>query len=176
MKRRPEPAEYAADFQRYVSRVPEVDILAALELQAGEVREALARVPGGREGYRYEPGKWSIREVVGHFLDAERVFGCRALCIARGDTTSLPGFDEGEYAKKAGHDRVPLASLLAEFESLRESHELMLTHLEPAAWNRIGTANGHPVSARALAYIMVGHVRHHLAVLESRYGVGASAI
>ena len=170
---RPLPNEYDVAFERYVSRVPETDILAALERQPAELAAALASVPPERESHRYAPGKWSIREVVGHMLDSERVMGYRALAISRGDKAALPGFEEKDYAATAGHDSRTLASLLEEISSLRASHIPMLRHLDEAAWVRIGTANSLPITTRALAYILVGHVRHHLAVLREKYGVGA---
>lgn len=173
-KQRPAPNEYVSAFERYISRVPETDVLPALEKQPAEIRTALSAVTGERERFRYAPGKWSIREVVGHVIDTERVLGYRAVCIARGETAPLPGYDENTYAANAGHDRRPLASLLAEYEALRRSHVLMLGDLDDAAWLRVGTANGHPVSVRALAFVLVGHVRHHLAVLAEHYGVAAS--
>jgi len=170
---RPRPEEYDAAFERYVSRVPETDIVAALERQPAELAAVLASVPPEREEYRYAPGKWTIRGVVGHVLDAERVFGYRALCVARGDKASLPGFEQNDYAVNAGSDRRTLASLAAEFASLRASHVLMLRYVDDAGWLRVGTANALPVTPRALAYILVGHVRHHVAVLREKYGVGA---
>jgi hypothetical protein len=170
---RPRPDEYDAAFERYVSRVPETDILAALDKQPAELAATLASVPPERERYRYAPGKWSIREVVGHMVDAERVMGYRALAISRGDTASLPGFEEKDYAATAGHDQRPLASLVEEIRILRTGHVLMLRYLDDAAWVRFGTANALPVTPRALAYILVGHVRHHVAVLREKYGVAA---
>ena len=169
---RPAATEYPSYFEGYVSRVSESDVVAALERQPEELQRALSAVSPERSTYRYAPGKWSIRQVVGHLVDAERAFGYRAMCVARGDTTPLPGFDEESYASNAGHDDRDLAALLAEFDALRRSHILMLRGLSDAAWTRLGNANGHPVSVRAQAFIMAGHVRHHLAVLESRYGVG----
>jgi len=103
---RPGPGEYVSYFERYVSRVPETDVLAALERQPDDLRAALARVPEEREGSRYAPGKWSTREVVGHIIDTERVLGYRALCISRGEAAPLPGYDENTYAANAGHDRI----------------------------------------------------------------------
>ena len=170
---RPRPDEYDKAFERYVSRVPETDILAALEAQPAEIAAALASVPPAREEYRYAPGKWTVRGVLGHILDAERVFGYRALCISRGEKASLPAFEEDDYAARAGHDRRPVASLLEEFATLRKSHVLMLRHVDDEAWTRFGTANALPVTPRAIAYILVGHVRHHVAVLKDKYGVGA---
>lgn len=172
---RPAPGEYAPAFERYLNRVPESDALAPLERQLAEIRAALGSLTDERAGYRYAPGKWSIRGVLGHLTDTERVFGYRALCIARGDTASLPGFEENDYAANAGHDRYAIADLVAEFEAVRRANISMLSHLDEAALRRIGTANGGPTSTRALAYLMVGHARHHLGVLSSKYGVAVGA-
>ena len=170
---RPSPGEYPAPFERYISLVTEDDALPVLARQPDEVRAALEGVSDDRAGFRYGPDKWSIREVVGHFTDAERVFGFRAMTFARGDKTPLPGFEENDYAAIAGHDRYALPDLVTEFEVLRQSNVSMLSHLDPQAISRVGTANGSPVSVRALAFIMAGHVRHHLGVLAGKYGVPA---
>jgi hypothetical protein len=172
---RPLRTEYVKDFEEYVSRVPETDALPVLEAQPALLRATLSGVSEERSLFRYDPAKWSIRQVIGHTIDAERVSGYRLLCIARGDSSSLPGFEEAEYAANAGHDHCHLASLLLEFESLRQSHVLMLRHLPEDALMRIGTANGNPITVRALAFGMAGHIRHHIAVLTSRYGVGSGA-
>jgi hypothetical protein len=168
---RPMPTEYAAAFEDYVSRVPETDPIPVLARQPDELMTSLSPLSEEAASLRYEPGKWSIRELLGHVIDSERVMGYRALCISRGETASLPGFEEKEYAENAGHDAYTLRSLLEEFELVRRSHVSMLRHLAPAAWTRIGTANAHPVSVRALAFVMAGHVRHHHSVLRERYGV-----
>ena len=130
---RPAPGEYHKAFERYVSLVPEDDALPVLAAQPAQVRAALEKVSGDRAGFRYGPDKWSIREVVGHFTDAERVFGFRAMTFARGDKAPLPSFEENDYAAIAGHDRYALPDLVAEFEALRRSNVSMLAHLDPAA-------------------------------------------
>ncbi len=170
---RPRPDEYDKAFERYVSRVPETEILSALEAQPTELSRALGTVAPERETFRYAPGKWSIRDVVGHIVDAERVMGYRALAISRGEKATLPAFEEDDYAAAAGYAHRPLASILDEFACLRRSHVLMLGHLDDGAWVRFGTANALPVTPRALAYILVGHPRHHVAVLKEKYGVDA---
>jgi hypothetical protein len=175
MTARPAPTEYAPFYETYVSRVPEEEILPALASQVVEIRRFAAAVPAEREGHRYAPGKWSVREVLGHLADGERLFGYRALCIGRGDRQPLPGFDEQAYMADSGFDQVRLADLAEDFAAARESNLRMLSRFAPDAWRRVGTANSVPVSARALAWIMAGHVRHHLAVLQGRYGVGAGA-
>jgi hypothetical protein len=168
---RPLENEYAPAFQGYVSRVDEDDIMQAMRSQIDALDVLLDRVPPERETYRYGEGKWSIREIVGHLIDGERVFGYRALCLARGETQNLPGFDQDQYMLTAPFDRIDLEDLLSEFRLVRLSNIAMLRTLDEAAWTRMGTANGNAVSVRALVYIMVGHLRHHMAVLRERYGV-----
>lgn len=172
---RPEPTEYATYYGRYISLVDGDDLLEVLNHQPSKMQLALSNLSESDAGYRYAPGKWSIREVVGHIIDTERVFGYRAFCIARGEKVSLPGFDEKEYAQNSGHDATPLAELLEEFESVRRSNLLLFRHLLPQAWESMGVASENPVSTRALAYILAGHVIHHLTVLEERYAVKPSA-
>ncbi len=172
---RPAAGEYAPYFERYVSRVPEDDVIPVLERQRAEVRQVFAGVPEARGGHRYAPGKWSVREMLGHVLDTERIFAYRALCIARGETAALPGFEQDDYVARAGHDRWTLAELLDDFDAVRQGNVAMLAHLDDGAVRRVGTSSGHPTSVRAIAYILAGHVRHHLGVLAEKYGVGSPA-
>jgi len=152
-----------------VGLVPEDDILSVLAAQAGEIPRLAATVPAGRETHRYAPGKWSVREIFGHIGDGERVFGYRAFCISRGEESNLPSFDEQEYVAHSTFGGCPLADLVEEFGRLRESNLIVLRRLDEAAWLRSGSANGAPISVRALAFIMAGHVRHHLHILSTRY-------
>ena len=168
---RPRDDEYAESYRAYVDLVPESDVLAVLAAQGDELRRLLSRVPRERETFRYGPGKWSIREVVGHIGDGERVFGYRAFCISRGDQASLPGFDENDYVNASGYDRRPLGGLVEVFESLRAANLFELSAIEPDAWGRVGTMNGTSVSVRAVAFMLAGHVRHHMAILTNRYEV-----
>jgi hypothetical protein len=117
---------------------------------------------------RHAPYTWSIKEVVGHLTDAERIFGYRALRIARHDPTLLSGFDENDYVRNATFDACPLSELATEFELVRRSHLCFFRHLKSEAWLRSGVANGNTVSVRALAYIIAGHERHHVAILRKR--------
>ena len=172
MTTRPPETEFAPYYLRYVSLVPEEEVLAALEGQLAEVASAFAAVAPEREIYRYAPGKWSIREMLGHMIDAERVFGYRAFCISRGEAAPLPRFDENSYVAESTYNDATLADLVAEFTSTRRSNQAFLSALTEGAWQRIGTASNNPVSVRALAFIMVGHVRHHLNLLRSSYGSG----
>ena len=168
---RPLETEYAPAYQGYVAHVAEDDILPAMRSQIDALDVLLDRVAPEQETYRYAEGKWSIREIIGHLIDGERVFGYRALCIARGETQDLPGFDENEYMVNAPYEQVELEDLLSEFRLARLSNIAMLRTLDETAWTRMGMANGVPVSVRALAFIMVGHTRHHMGVLRERYGL-----
>lgn len=167
----PTSSEYRAYFDRYIALVRDEDVLRLLAHQDAAVREALADLPEERAAYRYAAGKWSVREVLGHMIDTERVFGFRALSIARGELASLPPFDENAYAGLAGHDRCAVAELAREFGLLRRSHVMLFRHMDEAAWGRIGSVDGHPTSTRAVAFMMAGHVRHHGRILSERYGV-----
>lgn len=166
---RPTDAEYAPLYAGYVALVPETELLGVLEAQ----REELARVAAaaGDGGHRYAPGKWSVRELLGHVVDAERVFGYRAFCISRGETAALPGFDEKLYVSNAPRQPRAPAEIALEFAAVRHAQLLGLVQLGPDDWLRTGTASGVPVSVRALGFIMAGHVRHHLGVLRTRYGI-----
>lgn len=171
---RPAETEYASFYQTYVAHVTEEDILPAMRSQIDALDVLLDRVPPERETYAYAEGKWSIRQIIGHLIDGERVFGYRALCIARGETQSLPGFDENAYMPNAPYANVELEDLLSEFRLVRLSNIAMFRTLDKDAWAREGIANGSPVTVRALAYIMAGHVRHHMGVLRDRYQVAGA--
>lgn len=168
---RPEPTDYASFYAGYVSLVPEEDVLTAIQTQSSETQKVLASIDEARGSYRYAEGKWSIKEVFGHLSDAERVFGYRALCIARGDETSLPGFDEQAYMANANFDAWKIGDLAEMYALVRRSNIVLFRNLPDEAWNRRGVANDSPVTVRALAYMIVGHERHHLKVLRERYKV-----
>jgi hypothetical protein len=167
---RPAATEFSSGNAAYIDLVPEDDVVKLLDQQLAEFLGLLAHVSEADGNVCHAPYTWSVKQVVGHLIDCERVFGYRALRFARGDTTPLPGFDEVPYAQAAESNRCRLRDLVAEFEALRRSHILFWRHLPEAAWTRVGEANGQPVSVRALAYIMAGHARHHLAILHRRLG------
>jgi uncharacterized damage-inducible protein DinB len=169
---RPAAAEHAPDFQKYVALVPDGPILAHLEERMVGTAELLQTLSEPQAMHRYAPGKWSVKEVIGHLADAERVFAYRALCVARDDQTPLPGFDEDSYAAKANTDRRPLPRIVEELRTVRAATLSLFGGFDAAAAARIGNANGIPVSVRALAWIIAGHELHHLGVLRERYGVG----
>ncbi len=166
---RPADTEFAPFYGRYVSLVPELDVLSVLERQVDEIAAVMARVPADRERHRYAEGKWSIREVLGHLVDAERVFGYRAFCIGRGEKAALPSFDENAYVADSSYDQVALRDLTHELATVRDANLIALRRLDASAWQRAGTASGKPVTTRALAFIMAGHLRHHLGILRERY-------
>lgn len=166
---RPQAGEYAAFYAGYVALVPDGDIVAILATQLEDTLAMLRQVNEQQAGFRYAEGKWSIREVVGHIADAERVFAYRALRFARRDATPLPGFDENAWVEQAGADRRPLASLIAELAAVRAATVSLFASLAPESWTLSGTANGKEISVRALAWIAAGHELHHRAILNERY-------
>lgn len=166
---RPEQNEYAAFYETYVSLVEETDIVSALEKNLYELQNLLAEVSEEKGSYAYAENKWSIRELLGHLIDGERVFSYRALRISRDDKTPLASFEENSYIANSNFSRAKLADLIEEFSLLRASNILLFKNLSDEAWLRTGTASEAAVSVRALAYIMVGHVRHHANILRERY-------
>ena len=169
---RPEADEIPSHYVGYIKRVPELDPVMVCAAQI-EVTEALLHGLSENDAmYRYERGKWSVKEVVGHLADVERIMAYRALRIARGDTTPLPGFDENAYVPVAKFDSRSLADLVGELRTARAATLALLRTFDADAWRRRGTASGKPVSVRALAYMIPGHERHHLEILRTRYGVG----
>jgi MOSC domain-containing protein YiiM len=169
---RPGPNEHNPYYSRYISRVPDdVDLLALLAEQRDATVALLASVAPDRRSFRYAPGKWSVKEVVGHLTDAERIFGYRALRIARGDATPLAGFEENEYVPFARCDDLSLDQLAEEWAAGRNASITMFRNLPAEAWVRQGTADGSGISVRALAFVIAGHVTHHLETLRTRYGI-----
>lgn len=168
---RPAAAEYAPYYGRYIDKVPEGDLLGTLEDQARETQTLLAGLSDAKALHRYAPGKWSIKEVIGHVTDAERVFSYRALRFARADSTALPGFDENAWVPPGNFDARALKDLAAELDAVRRATIALFRGLDPAALARGGTASDNPVSVRAIAWIIAGHERHHVALLHERYHV-----
>ena len=166
---RPGKDEYAPYYERYTSLVPEGDVVETLERQLGETLALLGSVDEERAGSRYEPGKWSVKEVVGHMIDAERIFAYRALTFARGDRTALPGFEQDDYIGTGAFDARTLRDLAEEFEHVRRSTIKLFGSLSEEAWLRRGTASDSEVSVRALAHIIAGHEAHHVNILRARY-------
>lgn len=166
---RPEPSEYAEYYGQYVRLVPAGDLLEILSSQFSGTLGLLGRLDESRGGHRYAPGKWSIKEVVGHLSDTERVFAYRALRIGRGDTTSLPGFDDQAYVSELRAGDRTVAEMAAEWGDVRRATIALLRNLPKAAWQRSGIASDEPITVRALAYVIAGHAQHHLEILKTRY-------
>ncbi|MCX6136311.1 MAG: DinB family protein [Ignavibacteriales bacterium] len=168
---RPAQGDYAADYQYYIDLVPDGDILELFRRQIGDTIASLTPLSDAAADYRYAPDKWSIKEIVGHMIDTERVFAYRALCFARNESAVLPGFDQDAWAKAASFGRRPLKSLLAEMNLTRTMTLVFFENLTDEEWLRRGIANDRPFSVRALAYALAGHERHHLNILRTRYKV-----
>jgi uncharacterized damage-inducible protein DinB len=166
---KPEETEYLSYYSGYVSRVGDANVLDTLGKQLDETLGLLRSIPESQAGFRYAPGKWSIKELVGHMIDTERIFAYRALRFARNDRTPVPGYEQDDYIRHASFDDYPLDDLAAEFASVRQSTLFLFRHLDEEAWMRRGVANESEVSVRALAYIIAGHELHHREVLRSKY-------
>lgn len=166
---RPTTDEYPSFFAGYVAQVPDGDVVEAL-IGSAEITAALLHdVSDEVAGHAYAEGKWTLKEVLLHCADAERIFAYRALRMARGDETPLPGWDENEYAPMSGANARTLDSILDEFESVRDATVTLFQGLPEAAWSRAGTANGRSLTVRAIAWIAAGHLLHHLAVMQEKY-------
>ena len=167
--RRPATDEHALYYGRYVASVPDGDVIETLEREGDALLALLRALPPRLEEHRYAPDKWSVRDLVGHCIDAERVFAYRALAFARGDGNALPGFEENEWARTSNAGDRSLAELCDDWEAVRAATVRLLRGLDRAALGRGGTASNARVTVRALAWIIAGHAAHHRAVLEERY-------
>jgi uncharacterized membrane protein YgaE (UPF0421/DUF939 family) len=166
---RPNKDEYAAYYHTYVEKVPDGDIIKILKKQNDQIKKLLKNISKKRSLFRYAPDKWSVREVLGHMIDTERIFAYRALRFARNDVNDLPGFDENEYARQSNYNDIKLKELIEEFIAIRKSNIIMLKNFSDEVELRKGTANGNSFTVRAMAYIMAGHVNHHLNIIKERY-------
>ena len=166
---RPEEGEYLSYYGRYIALVPEGDILETMVRQNESTMALLGSLSGTQGGHRYAPDKWSVKELVSHVSDAERIFADRALRFARHDETPLPGFEENDYVRNGGFDAFSLADIAKGFASVRRSTVSLFELMSEEATKRRGKANNADVSVRALAHIIVGHEIHHLNVLRERY-------
>jgi DinB family protein len=166
---RPAANEYAPPYAQYISLVPGDDVLSVLGSQLPQIT-AMFSGRSERDGnFRYAPDKWSVKEVVGHLADTERIMAYRALCIARGDQTPIPGFEQDDYVRGARFSPRKLDDLVAEFTDVRMATLAFFRSLDAEAWGARGVANKNEVTVRALAFIIAGHVLHHRRVLEERY-------
>jgi hypothetical protein len=176
MNGRPNASEYNPRFDRYIQLVPEDNICVALAQQLHETVSFVYHVPEPIVDYRYAPGKWTTREVMGHILDTERILGFRLLSFARGDSAPLNLADEELYVKNGEFSRFPLREWVEEYSLLRRSNIALVRHLPRESWERTGIVSGMLISVRALAYIMVGHERHHIQIIQNLYLCQAEAL
>ena len=173
--RRPVAGEYHEYYGRYIDLVPQGDVIAALETQMEETQAILASVPRVREEYRYAPGKWSVREVVGHLIDTERLFAFRCLWIGRGAVGDQPSMDQDAWAEASGAAERPLSELAAEWAAARKDSVLLFRGLSDESWARSGTASGRRIVTRAFPWIIAGHELYHRALLKRDYHLGVDA-
>lgn len=166
---RPEKNEYAEYYETYVSLVGETDVVSAMQNQIDELNELFSQISDEKGLYAYAEGKWTIKELLGHLIDGERVFAYRAFRFSRADKTPLPGFDQTPYIENANYNSIKITDLLSELILLRKSNILLFSNLSDEAWSRTGIASDNEISVRALVYILVGHIRHHLNILKERY-------
>ena len=167
---RPDASEFAPFYAGYIGKVPDSGPVKALEEQIARF-EKLKSLPEDKANHAYADGKWTVKEVVGHLADGERVFSYRLTRIARGDQTPLAGFDENAWAKTAPHRHRQIADIANEMIAIRRATLALIDSLDDTAIANTGVANNNPVSARAICWILAGHAQHHLAILADRYGV-----
>jgi uncharacterized damage-inducible protein DinB len=166
---KPKSKEYPSYYSRYIDLIKSEDILSVLENQNQDMHDLLSRISEEAATFRYAPEKWSIKEVIGHVIDVERIFVYRALRIARGDKTPLPGFEEDDYVKNANFDSRTLIDLSDEFRSVRESTLTMFSSFEEKIYSREGTASGLKFTVRSIPFIIAGHEVHHRQVIKDKY-------
>lgn len=168
-QKRPKTGDYATSYEKYISLVPEGEFLQILETQLRDWQQVVGKLSEAAADFRYAPDKWSIKEVLGHVTDSERIFAYRLLRIARGDQTPLAGFEQDDYVRTANSSARKRSELLEEFTAVRGATMALVSSLDDAAWVRRGVANQKEISATALAFVIAGHERHHRLVLEERY-------
>jgi uncharacterized damage-inducible protein DinB len=169
---RPGADEYFEYYGKYVALLATDDAMTALQDQIADTVRVLKSADETRALHRYAPGKWSVKEVVGHVTDAERIFAYRALRIGRADTTPIEGFDENTYVPAGRFDRRPLTELVTDYEIARQGTLALFRGFDEEAMTRRGTANGKTISVRAIAWIIAGHELHHRSILVEKYGLG----
>lgn len=166
---RPDQNEYTPYYYQYIKLVPQNNILEYLNQQLDETIKLFTGVSEEKAMFRYAPDKWSVKEVLGHIMDGERIFAYRALCISRGEKNSLPGFEQNDYVANANFDELKLTDIMDEFVALRKSNLKMFGNFSEEMWTRRGIANKNEVTVRAVAYVLAGHALHHLNVIRERY-------
>jgi len=166
---KPAAEEFNEYYGRYITQVTEPDLLGVLAAQPAEIAGVFGSLDESKGTYAYDEGKWTLKEVLSHLIDGERHFAYRVHRISRGDTTPIEGFEQDGYIENSYANERTFADLIAEFTELRHANLRQLKMLSESDWIRTGTASGFPVSVRALAFIMAGHIRHHTAIVNERY-------
>jgi hypothetical protein len=166
---KPDTSDYAPVFHRYISLVEESTIQEALERQYQPALNLLQCITEQKSTFAYAPGKWTIKQMMQHIIDAERIFSYRALCIARGEKQNMPGFDENEYADHSNADVRKWNDLLDEFVSVRASTKILYHSFTEKMLSSKGLSNGNNIKVNSFGFITVGHVKHHLNILQERY-------
>lgn len=166
---RPETHEYFEDYDTYISLVDGDSALEVLDAQSAELRHIFSAVPENKGTFAYAPGKWTVKELLSHIIDGERIFAYRILRVSRGDETPIEGFEQDGYIENSNANNRTFADLLDEFELQRRSNMLMLRNISDEASRLMGIANEKPISVRALTYIAAGHMTHHIGILKERY-------
>lgn len=167
----PKAEEYNDFYAGYISLVTEPNVIPVLVQQGQQIYALLQQLSPEQANFRYAENKWSVREVIGHLIDTERVMAYRALCIARGEQTSLPGYDQDDYVARAHFHARSLQSLSAEYDAQRNGNIALFNSFDAGQTQRTGRANNATLSVRALVYIIAGHEKHHLNILEEKYGI-----
>lgn len=166
---KPQKEEYDPYYERYVSLVDESNLVDTLAAQVAEIETMFRSIPEDRGTFAYADGKWTIKELFSHLIDGERMFMYRIFRIARGDKTPIEGFEQDGYIENSHANTRTFIDLTAEFTALRNANVHFFRNLREDDWLRTGTANNAEISVRALAFIMAGHIRHHVAILKERY-------
>lgn len=169
MLERPQNGEYGSHFEPYIEKVPDVDLASLLESQIEEFIQLLSGISEEQAKFRYAEGKWSLKEVLGHVADTERIMSYRLLRVARGDKTPLPGFEENLFVAHSKANSRSINDLLQDFAAVRIATLSLFRQLDDEAWTRVGSVSGHDCSATALAYIIAGHAIHHIGIVQERY-------
>jgi uncharacterized damage-inducible protein DinB len=166
---KPLPDEYAAYAAPYLDKVPGGPILEILEYLKDNTYNFFSRMTQAQAEYAYAEGKWTLKQVLGHMIDTERVFAFRALCFSRRDKSPLPGFEQEDYVANSVFDARSIQSIAAEFKAVRDSNIYLYNSFTTEQSELLGTANGNPVSVRALVYMTAGHELHHLEIVKEKY-------
>jgi hypothetical protein len=166
---KPSPTSYPGYFQKYIDQVPEQDLFTAFDSQLPVIKSFLSAITEERSSYAYAEGKWTLKELLQHMIDTERIFSYRALCFARKEKASLPSFEENDYAANSNANSRTWRSLVDEFLAVRQATTMLFHSFSPQALDTIGTANNNTTSVQALGFITLGHFYHHKKVMEERY-------